>query len=600
MIVVSEELSDDHLLNEYVASRNQESFAVLVRRYGPMVWGVCRRTAGHTHDAEDAFQATFAVLARKASSIRRRHSIGPWLHQVARRFAWRARSTTSRGRPAADLNVSELAARPAADETLPDHYEILDDEIGRLPDSLRLPIVMCYLQGLTNREAGERLGCPEGTIVSRLARARDLLRTRLARRGIVLGGAAAVSTLLSSASSAASLAPELVQAAVRCGLLDATAGAATGTIVSAGAARLAEELFGSFARRLMLMRLGLLLGGIVTLALVLFGMHILAGNAGTPNGAAVGDGASISSSGVGEPDRNPRMSPVTTLEGIWAGEDLEFVGGSDPAEHERLSGQARWVISAGHVRFKWLDDPLLTAGFTADSSVQTGPIDFTIVEGPAEMLQAAVLGAFDLRDGKLQVCSGPAGGKRPDVIKSGVVAAPAADAVTIRAGLAGYAKLRRLNRSLEAEDLQGKWVLEQSEAGGAEQEVDPQGRQAVAFRDSRYTLYIVVNDEVVETGGVFSLDPQRPAQFLELLPLGQPSMKCLYEIEGDTLRLCMAAPGGPRPTEFKTTEGQNHFSMRLKRKPAAGLPASPDNSSPGNQPNPGNPDGSKRLDKTPP
>src|SRR5437763_1842553 len=82
MLVASEELSDDRLLNDYVLSCNQDSFAVLVRRYGPLVWGVCRRTAGHTHDAEDAFQATFAILARKAASIRRRRSIGAWLQQV--------------------------------------------------------------------------------------------------------------------------------------------------------------------------------------------------------------------------------------------------------------------------------------------------------------------------------------------------------------------------------------------------------------------------------------------------------------------------------------------------------------------------------------
>jgi RNA polymerase sigma factor (sigma-70 family) len=600
MLAVTEELSDDRLLHDYVLSRNQESFALLVRRYGPMVWGVCLRTAGHTHDAEDAFQATFAVLARKASSIRRRRSIGAWLHQVARRFAWRARATSRRGRTAMDAIVTDLEARPSADEGATNRGEMLDDEIGRLPESLRQPIVMCYLQGLTNREAGERLGCPEGTIVSRLARARDLLRQRLVRRGLVLGSAAAVSTLLTKASSAAPLMPELVRAAVRCGLLNSARGAAKGAILSAGAARLADEMLVTFARRELFVRLGLLLGVIVALPLLVIGIRALIGNAGSRNGVVGGDGQNVAQSGGGDTGLDATVTAATSWDGIWEGEDLEFVGGADPAEHEQLSRQARWVVSAGNIRFKWQDDPVLAARFVADPSARSGPIDYSIIEGPAELLLAAVAGMFDLRSGKLEVCSGPVGGARPESIKSGVVAAPPDDAVTIRAGLAGYARLRRLNRSFEAEDLQGKWVVEQMEAGGAEMEVDPQGRQAVAFRGNQYVLYFVNDNVVTEGGGFFTLDPARPAQFLEMRVPGVQPMNCLYEIEGDTLRLCMAAPGGPRPVEFKTIQGQNHMSMRLKRAGAVGEPASRINSPPGNLQNLGNPDPSKRSDNRPP
>jgi RNA polymerase sigma-70 factor (ECF subfamily) len=600
MLVASEELSDDRLLGDYVLSRNQESFAVLVRRYGPLVWGVCRRTAGHTHDAEDAFQATFAVLARKAASIRRRRSIGAWLHQVARRIALRVRTTSLRGKTAMDSLVTGLESRPSADAAAADRDEMLDDEIGRLPESLRLPIVMCYLQGLTNREAGERLGCPEGTIVSRLARARDLLRLRLVRRGIVLGSAAAVASLLTEAGSAAPLAPSLAQAALRCGLLSATRGAASGGILSAGAARLAEEMIGTLSRRSLLLRSGLLAGGIGSLALVV-GIRGCIENTGTRRDAA-GAGLNLALSGAPDQGLNPNIASATPLDGIWEGEDLEFVGGSDPAEHDQRSRLARWVVAAGMIRFKWQDQPLLAARFSADPSSHSGAIDYTITEGPQEMLLSSLPGLFEVRDQTLEVCSAAAGDDRPESIKTGLVDAPGDDAVTIRVGLAGYARLRRLDRSLEAEDLQGKWVLQQMEAGGQEMPIDRQGRQAAAFHDYRYVLYLVNNDAVLELGGTYTLDAAQPARFLEMHPEGGgDAMKCLYEIEGDTLRLCMAAPGGPRPAEFKTMPNQNHMSMRLKRATADGTLAPPGNSGLENQPNLENPkDEQKRSSNRPP
>lgn len=572
MLVASEELSDDRLLNDYVLSGNQDSFATLVRRYGPLVWGVCRRIAGHTHDAEDAFQATFAVLARKASSIRRRHSIGAWLHQVARRIALRVRTTSLRGRTAREPVVTDLEARPPANEGMADRDEILDDEIGRLPESLRLPIVMCYLQGLTNREAGERLGCPEGTIVSRLARGRDLLRQRLVRRGLVLGSAAAVTTLLTEAGSAAPLVHSLAQAAAQCGLLNAAKGAAAGGILSAGAARLADEMIGRLARRLLLARLGLLLAVLCGLG-SLFGivMHTGFGRHGERGEAARTDRLH---SGNGELGLIPGPAMATLLDGIWEGADLEFIGGADAAEHQQLSWQARWVVSAGNIRFKWQDYPLLAARYVVDPAGQSGPIDYTIEEGPAGMLLSAVPGLFEVRDQTLEVCSASAGGVRPGSIKTGVVAAPRDNPVTIRVGLAGHALLRRLNRSLEAEDLQGKWGLVHWEAGGAVMPVDP--RQAAAFHDNRYILYLVNNDAVLELGGIYTLGAAQPARFLDMQPEGGgEAMKCLYEIEGDTLRLCMAAPGGPRPAEFTTKPNQNHMSMRLTREPPAGTEVSP-------------------------
>ncbi len=179
-------LSDRELLERFAANRDEGgefAFATLVARHGPMVMSVCRRMLRNPADAEDAFQATFLVLVRRAGSIRLSVSLGPWLYGVSVRVARRARVVGAR-RQTVELpgDVAErLSVRgPAAD---PDLRLIIDEELARLPKSFRAPIVLCHMQGLTHEEAADRLKCPIGTVRSRLARARALLKNRLERSG---------------------------------------------------------------------------------------------------------------------------------------------------------------------------------------------------------------------------------------------------------------------------------------------------------------------------------------------------------------------------------------------------------------------------------
>ncbi len=276
MLTESEELSDDRLLHDYVFSQSHEAFAALVRRHGPMVWGVCRRIARHTHDAEDAFQATFAVLVRQARSIRRKRAIGAWLHQVAHRTALRTRTASTRQERTVNSLVVDVPARPVPDDASREHSEILDEEIGRLPEFMRLPVIMCYLQGLDKPGSGRTAQLPRRhDRLASGAHARDRLRQRLVRRGLVLGSAAAVTTLLTQAGSAAPLLPSLSQAALNCSFVAASKGATTGAIVSASSVRLANEMLRLLARRRLLMRLGLLLGAACTIGAYL-GIHLFA------------------------------------------------------------------------------------------------------------------------------------------------------------------------------------------------------------------------------------------------------------------------------------------------------------------------------------
>jgi RNA polymerase sigma factor (sigma-70 family) len=170
--------TDGQLLQRYLDDGDGTAFAALMRRHGPMVLGVCRRILGHEQDAEDAFQATFLVLARKAASVVPSDAVGNFLYGVAYRAALKAREAAARRRARerrvpGRLNLTEERPRPDA------YRDDLDREIARLPDVYRSAVVLCELEGLPRKEAARRLGCPEGTLSSRLAKARRLLARRL-------------------------------------------------------------------------------------------------------------------------------------------------------------------------------------------------------------------------------------------------------------------------------------------------------------------------------------------------------------------------------------------------------------------------------------
>jgi RNA polymerase sigma factor (sigma-70 family) len=181
-----EELSDGQLLDRFIKRGEEAAFAALVRRHGPMVLGVCRRILRDNLDAEDAFQATFLVLFRRARAIDRAGSLGSYLYTVAYHVALKAKAGAAR-RQRREKEVRDMARTQAPAEQLWDDLQpVLDEELNRLPDRYRAAVVVCYLQGRTVQEAARLLSCPAGTVKSRLARARELLRSRLTRRGVAL------------------------------------------------------------------------------------------------------------------------------------------------------------------------------------------------------------------------------------------------------------------------------------------------------------------------------------------------------------------------------------------------------------------------------
>jgi RNA polymerase sigma factor (sigma-70 family) len=210
-------LSDSELLSRYVNAGErvavaEEAFRELVNRHGPMVLGVCRQILRHQHDADDAFQATFLVLVRKARSIQVGDSVAPWLSSVAYRTAHRARKIAARYLPIEDMKLAESASSCAREPYLRDFWPFLHEELDRLPGKFRDAIVLCHLEGKSQEEAARMLRWPVGTVSSRLSRGRRLLRLRLERRGVLVSSAVFSSMWL--AGTKAAVAAPLVESTI--------------------------------------------------------------------------------------------------------------------------------------------------------------------------------------------------------------------------------------------------------------------------------------------------------------------------------------------------------------------------------------------------
>ena len=237
-------LTDGQLLEGFISRRDEATLAALVKRHGPMVWGVCRRILRNYHDAEDAFQATFLVLVRKAASIASRELLANWLYGVAHQTALKARATAAnrRGR---ERQVREM---PEPVTTEPDLWNdlqpLLDQELSRLPDKYRIAIVLCDLEGKTRKEAARQLGVPEGTLAARVARARGMLAKRLTRHGLVLAGGA-LGMMLSQKVASAGLPAPVVSSTIKVASLLATRQAPATAVVSMRVAALTEGVLKS-------------------------------------------------------------------------------------------------------------------------------------------------------------------------------------------------------------------------------------------------------------------------------------------------------------------------------------------------------------------
>jgi RNA polymerase sigma factor (sigma-70 family) len=231
--------TDGQLLASFIDQKDEAAFEALVRRHGRMVFGVCRRVVGNHHDAEDAFQATFLVLARKAPSVRPRERLANWLHGVALRTAMKAKAMTAKRR-GREKQVTEMPEPEAAQQgQWRDLQPLLDQELNGLPENYRLPLLLCDLEGKTIKDAAHQLGWPQGTLAGRLARGRKLLAKRLASRGVALSAGSLAAVVSQNAVSAA-VPTSLMSTTVKAAAVIAAGQAAFAGVVSAKVATLME------------------------------------------------------------------------------------------------------------------------------------------------------------------------------------------------------------------------------------------------------------------------------------------------------------------------------------------------------------------------
>jgi RNA polymerase sigma factor (sigma-70 family) len=282
-------MMDGQLLECFITRRDEAAFAALVRRHGPMVLGVCRRVLGNHHDAEDAFQAAFLVLARKATSIGQRELLGNWLYGAAYRAALEAKAARRRVKERQVSAMPEPEA-PAQPEVSLDLRPVLDQELSRLPDKYRAPLVLCDLEGRTRRDVARQLNIPAGTLSGRLTTARRLLAKRLARHGLAVSGGALAATLSQNGASACVPSP-LVGSTVKAAVLSAAGQAAPAGLVSAKVAALTEGVLKSMLLSKLKIAAAVLLVGVLAGTAAMLALPPLAtgqtdaGKAGKPEPA---------------------------------------------------------------------------------------------------------------------------------------------------------------------------------------------------------------------------------------------------------------------------------------------------------------------------
>jgi RNA polymerase sigma factor (sigma-70 family) len=377
-------LADAQLLARFATGRDESAFAEILARHGPLVLGLCRRSLGR-HDAEDAFQATFLVLARRAGSIGQGERLAGWLCRVACRIA-----TRMRRQQAVRRRHEQSAVPPAAPPGPSDACLAVLDEVQRLPARYRNLLVLCYLEGNSHPEAARALGVPLGTVKGWLARARGLLRKRLARRGVRLSAG-----LL--AAGAGALPADLSAATVRVAVPTASPGPGGGRSPDRPI-ELAEEVLRAMRRA------KLQLVGAVVLALALFGIGAVAI-------AYQADTASAAKKAKGD---------EASIQGTWRVVKLEMEGEEKDDDEAKRMKKATWVITAGKIVVKKPgadEDGEVTYKLYPDRKPKA--IDVTPQNGPPREKGKLVKAVYELKGDELTICmTAPPGEDRPDAVST--------------------------------------------------------------------------------------------------------------------------------------------------------------------------------------
>jgi RNA polymerase sigma factor (sigma-70 family) len=601
-------LTDAQLLERFVARRDEPAFAALVARHGPMVLGVCRRLVRDAQESEDAFQATFLVLARKAAGIQRQPLLAGWLYGVASRVAVRLRGQTARRRTREERDV-DLTALAAADDGADSEVRpLVHEEVGRLPDKYRSAIVLCYLEGKTNEEAALQLRWPVGSVKSRLARARDLLRTRLTRRGLTLSAGLLTSALVVNKASAS---PALVDATIRGAALFAAGDAVAGGVVTARAVQLSY---------------GVLRTMIVTKAKIVAALALTVAMLGGAGGLAYRSLAA-------GPDDTPKAAPMKTeshddrpkadkekpkagesktdaeaIQGVWRVTAVETEGKERDDDRAKRIKSQEWTINADKIFIK-VGARAQKEGcpYKMDPTKTPKTIDITerTVGGDGEVKSERTRRTiYSLEGDVLKVCYGMSAveikhddqdvGRRPrpfdprDLMDDGgrptelaTKEGSRSTLFTLKREPADKDKANDGKEAVKPPDdnaaLQGTWQVIRIERGGRQILIDdPEWKKAWpdwpmkwVFKGNRLLRQ---GGGVLDTDSTYRLDSSKtPKQMDETVLRASPvdrgrteDIPLIYSLEGDILKVCQP-PDEVRPTELAVKRTNQNTVTTLKR-----------------------------------
>ena len=590
--------TDAQLLERFVDQGDEAAFEALVTRHGPMVLWVCRSVLRNSHDADDAFQATFLVLARKAKSLWVSETLANWLYRIAVRVACAARSNANARRDHERQAAETLARASTTSSVDPDVMPILCEEITRLPKKYREPVVLCHLEELTHDAAARVLRCPVGTVHGRLSRARGLLRERLARRGLASLTALAVSRLLEGRSVATPIPPALGRSTVQAAIHYVAGNAISSGLAPAASASLATRALGGGTMNLL--RKSCLIGLIATLTI---GTGLVA------SGGSKQKGPDPKSA----PPRNQpaKAAPIPpdseAIKGTWVVTRIDQVD-HQPTDEERAffkSGKMTMTIDATRIIF---DTDKSWMFYTLDPTHSPRRMMIETSSGKK------AIGIYKLEGDDLQFFHGR-GTEEDDVppadfsIKSARPGtSPTLFVLKRKAGVPVPAKDANKkdqagNLSGDAASLQGSWKLARVEESRADQKsggliarIDsmratsvpdgPTDRIHWTVKDDQLTL--ADDDERVTAS--FRLDETRNPKRIDITfkrlkatddERRQDVIYGIYKIDGDTFTCCFGMPQPnpdlsriQRPSEFETLSGTGLRVYTLKREQPVPAPPS--------------------------
>jgi RNA polymerase sigma factor (sigma-70 family) len=595
--------TDGQLLGSFIDQQDEAAFEVLVRRHAPMVFGVCRRLLHNHHDAEDAFQATFLVLARKASSVRPRERVANWLHGVALRTALKAKAMTAKRR-GREKQVTEMPEPEAAQQgQWRDLQPLLDQELNGLPENYRLPILLCDLEGKTIKEAAQQLGWPQGSLAGRLARGRKFLAKRLTSLGVALS-AGSLAAVVSQKAASAAVPTSLLSTTVKAAAGIAAGQAAVAGVVPAKVAALMEGML----KTMFMTKLKSLMTVTMAMLTIMFGVGV--GLLGY--GRATGQQKEDNKPDVVAPNKEVANSDRDLLLGKWRlisckcnGEDrkeqpwskdarlvIEEAGGKlvsktvfkDKAKlietfGEEVEKRVLWADMAGESpakviqRFgeemeKWTEAILKPDARTKPKSLDAVGVRYE---------SGIYLGIYKLDGDTLTWCQSKA--LTPEVANTGKDR-PTDFSTTSGDGRTLMVYKRQKESEPKSKDsyirpnpgkkadasktdldrLQGVWSVVSIEQGGKPSKLD----KLVFMVDGKRACLQTGDSEL--QGGLYLEPTAKPKTFD--LAMSTRTIEGIYSLEGDALRLCYDPRGveeSKRPGGFLTEKGSPQILLVLKR-----------------------------------